>query len=114
MALIYKIIDSQSWIEAMKSGIFKGATVDLRDGYIHLSAAEQVAETARLYFAGQDNLLLVAFEAETFGPALKWEASRGGTLFPHVYGAIDPKIALWAKPLQWNGTAHVFPGGWTS
>ncbi len=112
MPLIYKIVDSNVWENALKSCVFKGASIDLKDGYIHLSSAEQAEETARLHFAGIDNLLLVAFLPEAFGPSLKWEASRGGTLFPHVYASIDPASALWAQPMPWNGTSHDFPQGW--
>ena len=112
MSLIYKIVDSKVWAEAAKVGVFKGAAIDLKDGYIHLSSAEQAEATARLHFAGIENLLLVAFKPATFGETLKWEASRGGSLFPHVYANLDPATALWAKPMPWNGTTHDFPQGW--
>ena len=111
MALIYKIIDEAAWTLACAEGVFTGAGIDLADGYIHLSGEAQVAETAKRYFAGKDHLLLVAF-AETALSRVKWEASRDGALFPHVYGPIDPKTAIWAKPLTWNGMAHDFPEGW--
>ena len=109
MAVLYKIIDKQTWEQAQKNGVFNGAAIDLQDGYIHLSSSLQVVETARLHFAGINNLLLVAIDETAIAAALKWEASRGGQLFPHVYGTLDPQHILWTKPLAWNGTAHEFP-----
>jgi uncharacterized protein (DUF952 family) len=72
----------------------------------------QVEETARRHFAGQDNLLLVAFNAEKLGESLRWETSRGGAPFPHLYGPLDPSLAIWAKPLAWRAEGHSFPAGW--
>jgi uncharacterized protein (DUF952 family) len=112
MQWVYKIISRKLWHEACAEGVFKGAAIDLQDGYIHLSGADQVETTARLHFKGQSDLLLVAFDAAGFGSALKWEASRGGTLFPHVYADIDPAVALWAKPLLNQGEDFQFPEGW--
>ena len=86
MALIYKICPRALWQEAERDRAFRGAPVDLADGYIHFSTAGQVRETAARHFAGQDDLVLVAVEAAALGPALKWERSRGGALFPHLYG----------------------------
>ena len=109
LTVFYKIIDSAAWGLAEAAGVFKGAAIDLNDGYIHLSTAAQVRETARLHFAGVKNLLLVAIDESVVADHLKWEASRGGQLFPHVYGVIDPTQILWARPLPWDGAAHVFP-----
>ena len=109
MRVIYKIINQSAWREAEAAGVFKGAAIDLKDGYIHLSTASQLKETARLHFAGALNLVLVAIDEAVVLQDLKWEASRGGQLFPHVYGLIDPTRVLWAKPLPWNGNAHAFP-----
>ncbi len=109
MTIFYKIIDAAAWAEAKTSGLFKGAAIDLKDGYIHLSTAAQARETARLHFAGIENLLLVAIDESVVARDLKWEASRGGQLFPHVYGVIDPTQILWARPLPWDGATHVFP-----
>ena len=111
MPLIFKIADRDAWAKALESGQFTGAAIDLVDGYIHLSAFDQVKETATKYFAGQQNLVLVAYEANHFGPELKWEVSRGGAPFPHVYATLDPAKAEWVKPLPWNGVAHEFPPG---
>jgi uncharacterized protein (DUF952 family) len=112
MVLIYKIVAAHSWEDARHKGRFDGAAIDLADGYIHLSDASQAEETARRHFANQDGLLLVAFDSASFGPELRWERSRGGALFPHVYGSLDPARALWAKPLAWTGDVHQFPQGW--
>jgi uncharacterized protein (DUF952 family) len=112
--LIFKIISKSAWEQAMANAVFHGAAIDLHDGYIHFSTAAQVEETAQRHFAGQTDLLLVAFDASEFGDSLKWEASRGGALFPHLYGTLDPKTALWAKPLLWTGTTHLFPEGWSA
>lgn len=85
MTLIYKILSRAEWDAAKTSGRFQGSAVDLQDGYIHLSAADQAQETAAKYFAGLTGLVLLGVEAEGLGADLKWEASRGGALFPHLY-----------------------------
>ncbi|ERP88387.1 dihydroorotate dehydrogenase [Labrenzia sp. C1B10] len=110
MTLIFKIVPKSMWQEATDQGVFKGAPVDLQDGFIHFSAEDQVRETAAKHFAGQQDLLLAAFDADGFGDLLKWETSRGGALFPHLYGSLDPKVALWVKelPLSPDGS-HDFP-----
>lgn len=112
--LIFKIVSAEAWAAATDLGRFEGAAIDLADGYIHFSDKAQAEETAAKYFAGQADLLLVAYDAGIFGNELKWEVSRGGALFPHVYAALDPARALWVKPLSWNGTMHDFPEGWAS
>jgi uncharacterized protein (DUF952 family) len=110
--LIFKIISKAAWAKAVEDGVFLGAAIDLADGYIHFSTARQAEETAKRHFAGQNNLLLVAFDSAQWGKNLKWEPSRGGALFPHLYDSLDPKSALWAKPLPWTGDHHEFPEGW--
>lgn len=108
--LVYKIVAAAEWRAAERAGIFSGAAVDRRDGFIHFSTAAQVRETATRHFSGQADLLLVAFDAATFGPTLKWEPSRGGALFPHLYGTLDPRAAHWVKPLPLGHDGkHVFP-----
>ncbi len=102
---IYKIVPRELWQEARAAGLFKGASIDLKDGYIHFSTAAQAIETARLHFAGQADLLLVAVDATLFGEALKWEASRGGDLFPHLYAPL-PMTAVTAER-----SAHVADDG---
>jgi uncharacterized protein (DUF952 family) len=109
VTVFYKITTEAEWALATAKGVFAGSALDLKDGYIHLSTAEQARETARLHFGGQENLVLVAVPEDAVASALKWEASRGGKMFPHVYATLDPASALWVKPLPWNGTAHDFP-----
>jgi uncharacterized protein (DUF952 family) len=91
---IYKIVSRAAWDEAVAQGRFDGAAIDLKDGYIHLSTAAQAQDTARLHFHGQTGLVLVVLPLEALGDALKWEPSRGGQLFPHLYGPLDPALAL--------------------
>ena len=110
MPLIYKILPRTLWQEAIAEGVFRGAPVDLADGYIHFSTADQARETAAKHFAGQSGLLLAAFDADAFGEDLKWEPSRGGALFPHLYQTLNPGSAIWVKPLPLGEDgAHVFP-----
>lgn len=99
MTPIYKISPAAEWSEAVRAGSFRGSAIDLRDGYIHFSTAEQVAETAAKHFAGQSDLLLIAVDADALGADLKWEPARGGALFPHLYCALPVSAALWVKPL---------------
>ncbi len=110
MSLVYKIVPRALWLEAEETGTFLGAPVDLDDGFIHFSAADQVVETARRHFTTQSDLLLVAVEAEALGSALRWEASRGGALFPHLYGPLPVAAATWAKPLPLGPEGHAFDG----
>jgi uncharacterized protein (DUF952 family) len=108
--IIYKIVPAPMWQEAVDRGRFDGAPVDLADGFIHFSTGTQVRETAAKHFAGQDGLLLVALDGDALGDALRYEVSRGGALFPHLYGPLDPRLALWVKPLPLDGQGrHVFP-----
>jgi uncharacterized protein (DUF952 family) len=107
---IYKICPRALWREAEALGRFDGAPVDHADGYIHLSTAEQVKETASKHFAGQDDLLLVAVDADRLGPALRWERSRGGALFPHLYAPLRLDLVLSATPLPLGPDGkHRFP-----
>lgn len=99
MTLVYKIVPAAAWAEAEAGGAYHGSADDLRDGYVHLSAEDQWEATAAKWFAGQTGLLLVAFEAEALGPGLKWEPSRGGALFPHLYGPLPTALAIDRKPL---------------
>ena len=109
-ATIYKICDSALWRQAEQTGVFTGAPVDHADGFIHFSTAGQVAETAARHFAGKDDLLLVAVDAAALGSALRYEASRGGQLFPHLYGSLPLSAVRWVKPLRLGADGHhVFP-----
>jgi uncharacterized protein (DUF952 family) len=110
LTLIYKISDAALWREAERAGRFTGAPVDLADGYIHFSTANQVAETAARHFAGRTDLVLVAVQAGMLGAALRYEPSRGGALFPHLYGALPLSAVCWIKPLPLGADGrHVFP-----
>ncbi len=91
---VHKIVERGRWEAARAEGAFEGAEVDLADGYVHLSTAAQAEETARRHFRGRAGLVVVSFEAEALGPSLRWEPSRGGELFPHLYGPLDPALAL--------------------
>jgi uncharacterized protein (DUF952 family) len=107
---IYKICENALWREAERAGLFRGAPVDARDGFIHFSTAAQVRETAARHFAGAADLMLIAVEAAALGGAVRWEVSRGGDLFPHLYGPLPLAAVLWAKPLPLGSDRrHVFP-----
>jgi len=108
--LIYKICPQALWREAEAAGLFNGAPVDLQDGYIHFSTATQVRETAAKHFAGQADLVLIAVDGDVLGADLRWEASRGGDLFPHLYAVMPVSAVRWAKPLPLGaGGNHEFP-----
>jgi uncharacterized protein (DUF952 family) len=109
VATIYKIAPTALWREAERAGAFTGAPVDLADGFIHFSTAEQVRETASRHFAGQKDLVLVAVDADALGAALRYEPSRGGALFPHLYGTLPLSAVRWVKPLPLGPEGHVFP-----
>ena len=111
---IYKIVPEAIWQAAVQRGVFEGAGIDLTDGYIHFSTGEQARETAEKHFAGQRDLLLVAVSIEFLPPEvranLRFEPSRGGALFPHLYGSLPTESAAWVKPLPWLETdVHQFP-----
>lgn len=107
---IYKIISKSEWQRAEIAGVFTGVAIDLTDGYIHFSTAAQAAETAAKHFAGKTDLLLITVNPDALTQSLKWEPSRGGALFPHLYGdlnmdAVEDKTAL----LLAADGAHIFP-----
>lgn len=105
--VIYKLVDPRIWAEAMTAGVFKGVGVDIEDGYIHLSTAEQLPETLEKWFTGFERLALIEVDAGHFGPELKWEKARGGALFPHLYDEL-PMIAVRTVRLLRKGDE----GGW--
>jgi uncharacterized protein (DUF952 family) len=108
--IIFKICERALWEEGERSGAFAGAGIDARDGFIHLSSAAQVRDTAARHFAGAADLMLIAVDADALAGALKWETSRGGDLFPHLYGALPLTAVIWAKPLPMGANGrHVFP-----
>jgi uncharacterized protein (DUF952 family) len=109
---IYKICPRALWRAAEASGRFDGSPIDLADGYIHFSSGAQVRETAARYFAGERDLLLIAVDPAALGDKLRWEPSRGGALFPHLYGSLPLSAvrSVEALPLDAGG-AHAFPAG---
>ncbi len=108
--IIYKIVPQELWHEARAEGLFRGASIDLQDGYIHFSTGAQAVETARRYFACVSGLLLVAVETAALGDALRYEPSRGGELFPHLYANLPMGAVLWEKPLPLKADgSHEFP-----
>lgn len=109
-SLIYKIVTRQQWAQAEAHGQFAGAPVDLKDGYIHFSTAATVAQTADKHFNGQRDLLLVAVDEHALGESLRYEISRGGLAFPHLYCALALHHVRWVKdlPLASDGK-HQFP-----
>lgn len=97
--VIYKIVAQTEWQHAVTHGAYHGSADDVRDGFVHFSTRGQLAGTARKHFTGRTGLELVAIDARRLGAALKWEPSRGGELFPHLYAPLDPAHALWSRPL---------------
>jgi uncharacterized protein (DUF952 family) len=100
VAKVYKIIAGAAWEAARRVGRLEGAPIDLRDGFIHLSTAVQAPETARLHFSGQAGLVLLKLDAGRLGPALKWEPSRGGALFPHLYAPLACTLVEAVVPIE--------------
>jgi uncharacterized protein (DUF952 family) len=104
--LVFKLVDRVSWQAAAAAGVFHGAAVDVRDGFIHFSTAVQVPETAARHFAGQRDLLVVAVDAAALGDALRWEPSRGGALFPHLYGPLPLGAVQWVADVGLDDAGH--------
>jgi len=108
--MIYHMCRADEWAAAVAAGSYRGSSQDLADGFIHFSTAAQIVESARRHRAGQDGLLLVAVDAAQLGGRLKWEASRAGDLFPHLYGPLDPGESTSVRPLPLGRDGlHVFP-----
>lgn len=100
-SVVYKIL-SRDELDAFKlTGAFTGAGADSQDGFIHLSSASQVAGTVERYFHGRSDILILAVDTSGFGPSLRWEASRGGALFPHLYGVLPYEAVLAAGPVEY-------------
>ena len=107
--IVYKIVATEEWAAAETAGAFAGAAIDRADGFIHFSTAEQAPETAAKWFAGRGDLTLAAIDAEALGDDLRWEPSRGGALFPHLYGVLPMSAVVWSRPLPLDADArHVF------
>lgn len=110
MVVVYKICPEELWRAASATGLFAGAGIDIEHGFIHFSTAEQVAETAAKHFAGQRDLVLVAVDTDQLGDALRCEPSRGGALFPHLYGPLDTAAVLWARRIDTGANGdHTLP-----
>ncbi|KAA2313958.1 DUF952 domain-containing protein [Pseudooceanicola sediminis] len=109
--MIYKIFTTEQWQQLEAEGTTQGAPIDLSDGFIHFSTADQVAETASKHFAEQDALILAAVDPAPLGDALRWEESRGGALFPHLYAPLRHEDVVNHWPLALSGGRHLFPDG---
>jgi len=109
LSRIYKILPRDAWQAALAARRYNGSPLDRQDGFIHFSSAEQAQETARRHFAGQEDLVVLAVEASDLGPALKWERSRGGDLFPHLYAHLDTALvrAVTEAPLGPDGAPRL-------
>lgn len=108
----YKILTAEQFAQMKADGVFKGAPIDIADGYIHMSTRAQAVETAAKHFAGQDRLVMLMIDLAPFGEAIRWEESRGGALFPHLYGDL-PMSAVAGKVILRLDEAgnHQFPAG---
>ncbi len=109
--LIYKIFRADEWADLQAHGASNGAPIDVTDGFVHFSTAKQAEETAAKHFAGIAGLTLLACNADAMGDDLKWEVSRGGALFPHLYRQIRMSDVIWSQDLPFDGQAHRFPEG---
>ncbi|WP_111537722.1 DUF952 domain-containing protein [Palleronia aestuarii] len=107
--MIYKVLRPAEWSELHERGESAGAPVDRSDGFVHFSTAEQLPETLSKHFAGATGLILLACEANDLGDDLKWEPSRGGALFPHLYRALSMRDVQWHTDLPLEGGRHVLP-----
>ena len=110
---IYKIFTADQWADMQANGQTLGAPIDLADGYIHFSTATQVAETAAKHFAGVKDLVLTAVETAGFGDDIRWEISRGGAKFPHLYRALRMDDVIWTQAYPWENRRHILPEGVT-
>ena len=108
--LIYKILRAEEWADLRAKGETSGAPIDIADGFVHFSTADQALETAAKYFADIDGLILAALDSDTLGPILKWEPSRGGALFPHLYRPMVASDVVWACDLPSGDGQHDFTG----
>lgn len=105
---VFKIFRAPEWDALAAEGATRGAPIDIQDGFVHLSSREQVEDTARLHFAASGDLVLVAVDEGRLGADLRWEASRGGAPFPHLFRELRMADVLWHRPLPWRDGAHDF------
>ena len=99
-ALIYKICHAAEWALAERDSAYSGSAKDREDGFLHFSTAEQVPGTLKRYYAGADDLVLVAVDPTTLGAAVRYEAASNGALYPHLYGDLPMACVKWAKPIR--------------
>jgi len=104
--LVYKVCAATEWSDAVAAGVYRGSGVDRRDGFIHLSSSGQLEATLRLHFAGQGDLVLIAFDPDALGATLLWEPSRGGALFPHFHGELPVSLAQWVRAVEAPGQGN--------
>jgi uncharacterized protein (DUF952 family) len=110
LELFYKLCSVAEWAEAEAAGLWVGSAVDVTDGFIHFSTAHQLAGTAAKHFFGRSDLLLVSIDPAGFGDALKWELSRGGDMFPHLYAPLPVAAAVAVRPVLLDaGGVHILP-----
>jgi uncharacterized protein (DUF952 family) len=110
MTMIYHMCRTEEWAAAVKAKVYHGSSQDLADGFIHFSTANQIVESARRHRSRQPGLVLVAIDPTLFGSRLHWEPSRGGDLFPHLYGPLDPAESASVRPLPLGPDGlHLFP-----
>jgi uncharacterized protein (DUF952 family) len=111
LSRIYKILPREDWEAALQTRRFEGSFVDLQDGFIHFSTADQAPETARRHFHGEEDLVVLEVEADDLGAALRWEPSRGGDLFPHLYAHLDTYLVRGVSeaPLDADGVPLFTP-----
>jgi uncharacterized protein (DUF952 family)/uncharacterized protein (DUF1330 family) len=109
--LIYKIFRASEWAQLRNQGATQGAPIDIQDGFVHFSTAAQAQETATKHFAAEDDLTLLAIDTLALGNDLKWEPSRGGQLFPHLYRELRLEDVEWVADLPLRDGLHVFPRG---
>ena len=109
---VYKVCSATHWQAAKASGIFTGVSIDIQDGYIHFSTADQLAKTLSLHFAGQTDLVLLSVETDKIGTDIKWEPSRGGALFPHLYADLPLEAVVAEHALRVDGAGtFILPEG---
>lgn len=110
---VYKVVQASEWHDAERRGLYVGSSDDRRDGFIHFSAGHQLRGTLERHFSRERDLLLIAYDADTLGSDLVWEESRNGERFPHLYAALDPKLAIWKRALASDGQgAPTFEDHW--
>lgn len=109
--LIFKILRTPEWQTLHEAGEFDGAPIDIKDGYVHASTAEQVEDTAAKHFSGEEGLMLLALDANALHADLKWEVSRGGQDFPHLYRQLRLSDVVWARPYVLGTGGHILPEG---